>query len=165
MAQVILPQNGTLLDRLAVAKIPPFTIKSADAVQLDPDSAAHLAAARAWVQTLPQDLHVACVDLLNRLEAWAMYFTKQVADHDIAFGPCGRVLCLFVVQYYAILLDRRAGKTSGKFPNLVELFTSWRGALQQETTMNDLAQKAALLQEQRRAGKPLKPPLGTNLDG
>jgi hypothetical protein len=166
MAQKIIDRNGNLLGRLATASRPVF-VKSASDVVFDPDTAEHLAGARVWVQGLSQDLHQDCISHLNQLEAWAMYFTHGVADHAIAFGPCAPVYCSMIVQYYAVLLVRRAGHSSGKFPNAVQLFKSWSEALEREKSgvkMEELVRQLSELQARRRPEAPLPHPLGTQLD-
>lgn len=165
LAQKILPINGAILGSLTASKIGGFMVNAPEQVSLEPDNQQHLASATKWLQALPPELHVRCIEFVNRLEAWAMYFTKGVADHEIAFGPCAPVYCQFIVQYYPVLLARRASKTSGKFPNTVALFKSWHGVLKHETTLTDLMKKVEQLQRDRAGGKPLPPPLGTEVDG
>lgn len=166
MAEEIISRNSGLIVRLAAASVPVF-VKSASDVAFDPDSEAHLAEARAWLQGLPLDIHTDCITHLNRLEAWAMYFTHGVADHEIAFGPCAPVYCSMIVHYYAVLLVRRAGQSSGKFPNAVQLFKSWREALELQKSgvkMDELVRQLSQLQNRRRPQAPLPQPLGTRLD-
>src|SRR3989449_11311938 len=81
---------------------------------------------------LPIYLYSSCVTLLNELEAWAMYFTNALADHQIAFGPCAPVYCSLIVQNYAILLVLRSRPSAGKFPHAVKLFKSWLELLERE---------------------------------
>ena len=142
-------------------------MKSADDVRFDPDKAEHLSEAEAWLLRIPQDLHIDCIRHLNRLEAWAMYFTNGVADHEIAFGPCAPVYCSMIVQYYAVLLSRRAGQQSGKFPNAVKLFKSWRAAIEKEESgvrFEELVRQLNEMHKRRESGEALPHPLGTHLD-
>jgi len=163
MASDIISKNSDLINRFASANVPVF-VQSADVVRFDPDASEHFVKAQAWVQQVPRELHSDCVHMLNRIEAWSMYFTNGVADHAIAFGPCAPVFCSLIVRYYAILLVRRAGHSSGKYPNAVQLFKSWRAQLEAE---QDGIKMQALIEtmqdlQQRRANHPiLPPPLGT----
>jgi hypothetical protein len=161
-AHDIISKNSDHITRFAAANLPLF-VERADVVRFDPDTSEHLAAAQTWLHKMPADLHTDCIHLLNRLEAWSMYFTNGVADHEIAFGPCAPVFCSMIVRYYPILLVRRAGQGSGKFPNAVQLFKTWRAKLEAEqdgVKMQGLIEQMRDLQ-QRRANQPtLPPPLG-----
>jgi hypothetical protein len=142
-------------------------VQSPDEVKFDPDTSDHLEQAKAWLKDVPSDLLGDCVKLLNRLEAWSMYFTKGVADHEIAFAPCAPVFCGIVVRYYAVLLVARAGHASGKYPNLIEVFKDWRGQIESQKDgikMKELVQSMKDLQARRGRGTGLQPPLGTGSD-
>lgn len=163
MARDIVSKNSNLITRSAAVSLPVF-VKSADVVRFDPDASEHVAQAREWHQKMPADQQSDCIHLLNRLEGWSMYFTNGVADHEIAYGPCAPLFCSMIVRYYPILLLCRAGQSSGKFPNAVQLFQSWRAKLEDEQNgikMQGLVQSLTDLQ-QRRANQPTLPaPLGT----
>jgi hypothetical protein len=136
-------------------------------VQFDPENEAHIEKAIRWYNAMPRELQDLSVRFLNRLEAWSMYFTNQLADADIAFGPCAPFLCSRVVQLYAVLLVfRNRDPTAGKFPNLVALYKSWLEELDEQKrglVMGDLLKVLESLQSKGRAAK-LPSPLGTKLD-
>lgn len=125
IAKEIIPLNTAALDAMARAGIRVF-LGATDRVKLDPDPT-DLTAARGWRDTVPTEAYNRIVALLNRLEAWSVYFTSGVADADVAFGPIAPLLRAWVGQYYAILLVLRSGvgPSSGRFPNLVQLYGDW----------------------------------------
>ena len=166
-ANEIISLNRPILLAIASAKVPAFVHEAAD-VQFDPDPVGRLNDAVTWILSLPPGAEGAIVTLLNRLEAWSMYFTKQLADPTIAYGPCAPYFCTLVVQNYArLLLARNDDASSGKYPNLVELFTGWNSQLNAEKRgllAGELIKQAEQLQ---RTGGPmsrLPGPLGMDLD-
>ena len=125
IAKEIIPLNTAALDALARANVKVF-LDPKDVVKLDPDET-DLLGAQAWRATVPTEAYNRIVALLNRLEAWSVYFTTPVADANVAFGPIAPLLRSWVGQYYAILLLLRSGvgPSSGKFPNLIALYKAW----------------------------------------
>lgn len=166
MAGEIINTNAALIDRFAELEIQLF-VEVSDVVKFDPDASEQLAQAQAWRGKVPPELRSACITQLNKLEAWSMYFTNGVADHQIAFGPCAAVFCGMVVRYYPFLLVSRAGNASGKYPNLVKLFKSWRAEIEAQkdgVTFQELVTKLRDFQATRRkSGHALEPPLGTGI--
>ena len=63
--------------------------------------------------------------LLNELEAFALYFTKGVADEEIAFGAVGRYFCVLVQQYYPVIAKSRTEKEEDTFQPIVDLYHIW----------------------------------------
>lgn len=165
-ATVVIPGNGEIWKTWAAQKVPLFVTK-AEEVRFDPDNADDLARATAWRAKLPHELINASIKHLNRLEAWSMYFTEGLADHQVAFGPCAPVYCATIVQHYAVLLTIRAEST-GKYPNAVKLFLNWVALLEQEKRglkAGDLLKQLLDLQKQSRGAKDALPkPLGTQVD-
>jgi len=164
-AETIIPTGLHILGRMGEAKIP-LLVTSTKLVSFDPDNEQHVKAAGAWCSKAPQDVVSDSIGLLNRVESWAMYFTNGLADHDIAFPPCGAAYCSMIVQSYAVLLQMRTQDSSGKYPNTVKLFKSWHERMEQERRG---LQQGNLLRELEKlqAKAPLHPlpkPLGTQLD-
>jgi hypothetical protein len=170
LAHKIIPNNAVILQHIADAGAGMF-VKSASEVRFDPDNFEDLSGAQAWLAKLPREFHTDSIHYLNRLEAWSMYFTCRLADHSIAFGPCAPVFCQLVVQFYPMLLARRAGKSSGKYPNVVYLFTIWRDGIEAEKSgveMKEIVKRMVDLQAKRVPKSTLPPPLGADqreLDG
>jgi hypothetical protein len=164
-AAEIIAANEPILNGLAANKIPVF-VQSAPEVDFDRDDAPRLAKAQAWCNLLPKPLLNDCIRFLNKLEAWAMYFTNGVADHDIAFGPCAPQYCSMIVQNYAVLLTLRVRASAGKYPNAVKLFQGWLAKLEQQAKglkVDDLLKQLA--QAQAKGVKHTLPkPLGTEID-
>lgn len=132
IAKEIIPLNTAALDLFAAGKVKPF-LGPKDSVELEPDKK-NLATARSWTAALPPGGFGRVITLLNRLEAWSVYFTKGVADADTAFGPIAPLLRSWIGQYYAVLLILRSGddKALGKFPNLVQLYLQWTAKMDRE---------------------------------
>jgi hypothetical protein len=168
MAGTILPDNARLWTAIAASKIDPILVPNPGAVRFDPENQEHVNLAKKVREKLSSEVVKDTIFFLNQLETWAAYFTKRLADHEIAFGPCAAVFCSAVWQHYAILLKCRADTTAGKVPNLVELFTSWRGQLADAELAlreEDLEkQQAALMTARGKNKSTLQPPLGFDLD-
>lgn len=166
-ADEIIPLNVPVLTNLAAFKVPVF-VKHASEVQFDPDNKADLDRAAQWVRNLPAGTLGDCVTLLNRLEAWSMYFTNRLADQKIAAGPCAPFFCSMVVQNYAVLLlHRNRDASSGKYPNIVKLFKSWWADIEDEKVGHkegELLKQLAALQRKGSPSSKLPNPLGTELD-
>lgn len=163
-ANVLLPLNHPNLEMMAKQKVPVFVKNEAD-VRLDPDNREHLDKAIEWWNAAPFELRQGMVNLLNKTEAWAMYFTKQLADPDVAYGPCAPAFCSMVLQFYPVLLvHRNASNASGKYPNLVALYKEWIAGLQAEKRgmkAGDLLKEAEKLQREGVVPpRTLPPPLG-----
>lgn len=137
MAQVLIKQNGEILAKHANLQRTPF-LQSPTDVRFGDEDAALLERAKAWHVGIPFEVNRETVNLLNRMEAWAMYFNTGLADHKIAFGPCGPVFCGLVVRHYATLLVARHGNSSGKYPNIVAVFNDWRAQIDEKVLKEDL---------------------------
>jgi hypothetical protein len=160
IARDLVPMNQALLDILASGKVKVF-LGPRDAVRFDPDPQ-DLTAAKAWAGTLPAGANNQILTFLNRLEAWSVYFTKGVADPDVAFGPAAPVLRSWVGQYYAPLLLLRSGQAtpSGIYPNLIELYHAWSArmdAQQLDRLHKDVTDQMALAQARLEQAKLVNP--------
>jgi hypothetical protein len=167
-ASRIIPENAAILEQIFQHKVPVF-IASPAQVRFNPDNAEEVARAKQWCAALPEGMYGNSLRLLNHVEAWAMYFTTGLADHEVAFGPCAPTLCQMVMQDYAILLVTRADPASGKYPNTVTLFTQWLHLLAQQErgqATSQLLDKVRELQSKGPANPNLLPkPLGLDIDG
>lgn len=159
-------ERGDVLKDFAANKIPVF-VKDASTVSFGtPQEKQAVAAARVWLKALPPELYTKCAMFLNRLEGWAMSFTKGLADPEVAFGPCAPVFCSIVVQTYPMLIVIRADPGSGPYPNVVQLFESWYGVKAEAASRvkeQELLKELEKLQS-KGPGVRLPAPLGTELD-
>ena len=166
-AREIIVMNGVILTLAAQHKVPVF-VSSTSEVRFDPDNAADLEKAGKWCNDLPPEIYTNSLRLLNRMEAWAMYFTCGLADPKMAFGPCAPTFCSMIVQNYALLLLMRAQKSSGKYPNAVKLFKAWLHLLEDEERglqRGDLLKRLRALQAKGPANaESLPDPIGTDID-
>jgi hypothetical protein len=164
-ASEIVPMNYEVLRQFAANNIPVF-VKTPAQVRFDPDNQTDLQAAQDWVNKLPGDTQRQSLTVVNRVEAWSMYFTNGLADSKVASGPCAAPFCSLIIQNYALLLIFRAMPSSGKFPNTITLFKAWLADLdEQERGLKKGALLRALreLQSKGPSKGTLPDPLG--LDG
>lgn len=69
------------------------------------------------------------LDVLNSMEAFATYFTKGVADEEIAFSSIGRTYCYSVENYFFEISNCRNLKDDNSFQNIIDLYTIWKERL------------------------------------
>jgi hypothetical protein len=71
--------------------------------------------------------------LLNDLEAFSLYFTKKIADEEMAFQSLATVYCSFLedIGFPFIMFSR---KSSGKklYSNILELYVLWKDRITAE---------------------------------
>ena len=76
------------------------------------------------------------MDLINQLEAFAIYFTNGAADEGVAFPVAGIPFCHYVESFAPLLVACRSGAalgvTSGKYPNTIKLFSIWTDRTRKE---------------------------------
>nr|WP_315154063.1 hypothetical protein [uncultured Flavobacterium sp.] len=66
------------------------------------------------------------LDIINKLEWFSIYFTKGIADENIAFTSIGKEFCKTVELEYPIITILRGSKNPNKsYDNLVELYNCW----------------------------------------
>jgi hypothetical protein len=162
---VIRGERLVIQEALATAKVVPFTHQvSTGAAVFDDDTL--YPAAKKWWASVPGDTQNRIIYFLNDLEAWAMYFTHELADGEIVSGPCAPTFCSIVVQYGPWIILARKEQYSGFYPNIVSLFRAWRSELDVEDkgSKTEAWLVAAQAAEERRAKHKLAAPLGTKVD-
>lgn len=162
-ADEIIPANGKILTAFAEKKIPVFA-KDASAVVFGPEEKKKVGEAHKWFATLPPELRDDTIQLLNRLESWAMHFIHALADSKMAYGPCAPIYCTIVMQLYPVLVFYRNDESSGDYPNVVHLFEAWyepKRLAENNLKRQELFQQ--LVKLQTKGPKPTLPnPLGTD---
>jgi hypothetical protein len=157
--------HSAIRDELAAARLEPFTheMKSGIAIFDEPTM---LPLAREWWKAVPGPTRNKIINFLNDLEAWCMYFTKELAEADVVFEPCGATFCSIVMQYSPWIIMARREQYSGFYPNTVALFKAWRSELEvrDRGQTTEVALRAAKAAEARRAQAALPKPLGTKVD-
>lgn len=63
------------------------------------------------------------------MEAFATYFTKGVADEEIAFSSIGRTYCYSVENYFFEIADCRSLDDEHSFQNIIDLYKIWKERL------------------------------------
>jgi len=98
------------------------------------------------------------LNIFNSMEAFSVYFIKEVADEEIAFSSVGRTFTKSVENLYFDLASCRESNDSKSFQNLVELYTLWKNRLSKEKLKNDKIE----LSEQLKAIESISiKPIGT----
>lgn len=158
-------EHREISKELADAGVIPFThqVRSGAPIFDDPG---WLRIADAWWATVPTDSRSRIIWFLNDLEAWAMYFTKALAEADVVYGPCAPTYCSLVMQYAPWIIKARAEQYSGFYPNILMLFHAWRAQLdaQERGRTMEVALKTAKAAEDRRSKHQVPAPLGTKVD-
>lgn len=75
--------------------------------------------------------------ILNSMEAFSVYFIKEVADEEIAFSSIGKTFTKSIESMYFDLASCRFNKDSKSFQNLIELYGIWKNKLSKEQLEND----------------------------
>lgn len=79
--------------------------------------------------------------IVNAMESFSTYFTKGVADEEIAYSSIGRTFC-YTVEFYSFdisFLRKEDDLTS--FNNLVLLYDIWKSRLNTEKISKELLKK------------------------
>lgn len=71
------------------------------------------------------------LNALNSLEAFATYFTKGIADEQIAFSSVGRTFCFTVELYFFEIADHRR-ENDNSYQNIIDLYKMWEKRLKKE---------------------------------
>jgi hypothetical protein len=70
-------------------------------------------------------------DALNSLEAFSTYFTKGVADEQIAYSAIGRTFCYSVENYFFEISNHRK-ESDPTYQNIIELYKLWSERLKKD---------------------------------
>lgn len=100
----------------------------------------------------------AYLNVLNSLEAFSVYFIKEVADEEIAFSSVGISFTHTVESLYFDIAGCRRDDDSKYFQNIIKLYKLWKNRIKQEEmqkTHKELAEQIKKLDS-----KPIKP-IGT----
>ena len=73
---------------------------------------------------------------LNSMEAFSVYFIKEVADEEIAFSSVGQTFTQSVESLYFDIASCR-NKESKSFQNLIKLYGIWKNKISKEKLEND----------------------------
>jgi hypothetical protein len=161
----ILDEHMKVVTLVSQGTVPKFPVKAVNWEAIDKVEEQK---AIAWRNGLTGADHSVVVAVANRLEAWAMYFTTGVADHELAFGPCAPLYCSMLLQYYPLILAS-AASGSGAFPNAKKLYTDWFNLLEQKRSgmkVEELTKQLRRIQEEaaKRGGSSLPKVIGTDID-
>jgi hypothetical protein len=164
-AELLRTSHAEIQKELEAAQIESFTkqVRSGANIFSDPSIYPH---AKAWLMTLPVQTRNRITYFVNDLEGWSMWFTQELADADLVFGPCGPTLCSLVLQYAPWIIVVRKDSFAGYYPNLLKLFHAWRAQLDamEGSTRTEAALRSAQAAEERRQQHQLPIPLGTRVD-
>jgi len=100
-----------------------------------------------------------CVNILNSLESFAIYFTKGVADEEIAFSSVGLTYCDSVRDLYPLIAVIRSKAEPKHFEHIVVLYKLWSDRLEKYNLKDQLDEvQSKLLSIEEQSIKPI----GTN---
>jgi hypothetical protein len=158
-------QRLTIRAELAGANVVSFTHQVASGAEIFDDEMMYRAGKKWWAD-VPAETKDRIIFFVNDLEAWAMYFTHELADADVVFGPCAPTFCSLIVQFAPWIIIARREQYSGFYPNIVGLFRAWRAELdaQDRGSKTEAWAIAARAAEERLAQHKLGAPLGTKVD-
>lgn len=91
-----------------------------------------------------QNLHE-ILEILNSMEAFSIYFTKGVADEEIAYSSVGRTFCHSVENYSTDICFLRKNDETSAFNNLVKLYSIWNSRVKSEKLSKELEAKKSEL--------------------
>jgi hypothetical protein len=99
MGRELLPLFTDILHDLTAKKIPVFVRDTSQVSFRKEEEDPKVASAIKWVGLLDSKSQNATIELLNRLECWAMFFTTNpaLASEKLAFEPCSTVFCQMVM--------------------------------------------------------------------
>jgi hypothetical protein len=108
-------------------------------------------------------------NFLNRLEAFAMTFVKELADEEIVFDSLASTYCRTVEYFSFYYCIGRKTRTDNGYPNTLALYKTWSGrlkAMDLQAKISDLEKTKVKIEqdhvEASIAGTPIKP-LGTTV--
>jgi hypothetical protein len=118
---------------------------------------------------MPDSIMFLKLELANRLEYFAIYFTKGIADEKVAYTALGKQYCDSVEGIYPVIALTRGSKNPAKpYDNLVELYKCWNSRMkstlvefEKENLSNELKEKIKKLeqlkkfQEETNVNKPI----------
>ncbi len=73
------------------------------------------------------------LNIMNEFEVFAMHFTKQIADEDIAFQTVGKTFLDYVENYHPIILITNSAQKGTAFRNIRELYAIWQNKTKRQT--------------------------------
>jgi len=77
-------------------------------------------------------LVVPLLSVINSMEAFSTYFTKGIADEEIAYSAVGRTFCYSVESLYFDIASCITSKEDKSFQNIVGLYQIWRSRMEKE---------------------------------
>jgi hypothetical protein len=93
-----------------------------------------------------EGLYSKMIYLLNKLEAFAIYFIHGIGNEKLAFAPISNTYMSLVQQLYPMLCIQRQ-ISENMYTNLMELYNQWSARIQQTDAINKALQanKAAAI--------------------
>ncbi len=98
------------------------------------------------------------LNIVNEFEVFAMHFTKQIADEDIAFQTVGKTFLDYVENYHPIILIMNLAQKGTAFRNIRELYAIWQNKTKRQT-LTQLSEKVK--EELEKTVKTEMKPFGT----
>jgi hypothetical protein len=96
-------------------------------------------------------------DALNALEAFSTYFTKGVADEQIAYSAVGRTFCYSVENYFFEISSCR-NENDPTYQNIIELYHIWKPRLDKDRLIRE---QETILKKMSNINSTIVNPIGT----
>jgi len=119
----------------------------------------------------PENIMMIELEVINRLEAFSVYFIKGIADEKVAFASIGKSFCRSVEDNYATITLLRGSKNPNRhYDNLVELYKCWKQRLdnsmidfEKEAISSEIKEKILKLEQLKNQQQPSEviKPIGT----
>jgi hypothetical protein len=144
----ILPLGNKLFDEKMALKFPEFKgeikdFKSSELSEWDIDFQ------KSFLTQLVKNSEVIGLNLINYLEGFSVYFTKGIADEEIAFSSVGGYFCSYVEIYYPLIaFQRDENKANEPYCNIIELYRLWKSRLAKFESDVDILQREKLIEKQ-----------------
>jgi hypothetical protein len=92
---------------------------------------------------------IPAVDAMNSMEAFSTYFTKGVADEEIAFSSLGRTFCSTVKKLSFVYCILRNDESHDVLPyeNTIKLYDLWNSQLSSKRIESELKKKTEELKK------------------
>jgi len=134
----------------------PFDFKS--------ENAEFLKRAESWVGQIPAETQKRAIDVLNRLETWAMNFNLRIADSEAAYRPASDVFCRGVIELYPFLILLRSRLDPELYSNIQELFEDWQGRKEGRAIADQERNLETALRRIKKLNKPKPHPKAFGID-
>ena len=162
-AKEIIPAHDMYLREFAALNVPRFDFQGTP-FDFKSENAEFLKRAESWVGQIPAETQKRAIDVLNRLETWAMNFNLRIADSEAAYRPASDVFCRGVIELYPFLILLRSRLDPELYSNIQELFEDWQGRKEGRAIADQERNLETALRRIKKLNKPKPHPKAFGID-